>query len=1025
MTTKLLHITSENRYWRKQVFPVFVFLTFVFLSSSLYAQTVSGTVMAYDNTPLIGAAVMEEGTTNGTVTDINGNFSLNLTSTPAVLRVSYVGYAPKVLQFDGTQNNFSVQLEEGTELDEVVVTALGISREKKGLTYSVEEVNADELTRVKDANLVNTLQGKTAGLLIYNRGGGVGSSVKVSLRGNKSTTNNEPLYVIDGIPMLNSTTTGQQINVFGGGVDGGDGISNINPEDIESISLLKGASAAALYGSQAANGVILITTKKGKAGKPAINFSSSYITETATEIPDLQYKYGQTAPGAEFSWGPEVNASDHVTDFFQTGYNWVNSIGISGGTENAQSYFSYANSNARGILPTNRLDRHNFSFNQGAQFFDKRLRVNGMLNFTTQNVKNRPAGGLYFNPLTGLYFFPRGLDFETYRNEFEVYNEARNFNVQNWVADRDIQQNPYWILNRNLNENDRKRFISTLSLGYDLTDWLNVSFRGNLDKAIDQYDQKIYATTQGTLSDFNGRYILNNIDDQQTYGDVIFGINEDLSSSLNLSLNLGASHTRQNTYAIVADSKNGDLSFANKFGLQYMKNPIAGNLRETLTRLKRNSVFASAQFGYNDYLYFDVTARNDWSSSLPDQSYFYPSFGLSVVLSEMMETGGFDYIKARLSYAIVGNDVPAYLANAKESRGNIINGQLSLSTIGPIPGTTLVPEKSNSFEVGLDLRTFNNRLGLDLTYYNVNTENQFINISAPAGSGFTRYLVNAGQIQNSGIEALLRYKIVEGDRVSWDANLAFTSNNNEVVSLHPEFDDEDGAFRITDEAVNSYAYVIKKGSSFGDIYGVTFARDDEGRIILDADGKPTKEDGLNFLGNPNPDFTLGFNNEFTFGRLSIGFLIDGRFGGEVMSVTEALLDEFGVSQRTAEGRDAGTIPINAVSESGTAVTSIDAMTYYTSVGGRQGISEAYMYDATNIRLREFSIGYKIPASVTDNLGFVNGATIALVGRNLFFISNEAPFDPDVTFSTGVGLQGIDVFSLPSTRSFGVTLSLDF
>ena len=1025
MTTKLLHFMSGNKCWRVLLTPLLMFLTIVFLSSSLDAQTVTGTVLAQDNTPIVGASVVEDGTTNGTVTDFNGVFTLTLTSTPADLTVTYVGYAPAKAHYDGSQPTFHFQLLEGAELGEVVVTALGISREKRGLSYSVEEVKAAELITVKDANFINSIAGKTAGVVVQHTGGGLGGSAKVTLRGNRSTTNNEPLYVIDGIPMLNNTSTGQQINVFGGGVDGGDGISNLNPEDIESLSLLKGASAAALYGSQAANGVILVTTKKGKAGKAAVSISSSYITEEVTGIPDLQYKYGQTTPGAEFSWGGPVDAPDHVEDFFQTGSNWVNTISISGGTENAQSYFSYSNSTADGVLPTNTLDRNTFNFNQGAQFFDKKLKLNGMLNYTNQNVKNRPAQGLYFNPLTGLYFFPRGLDFQEYTDNFEVYNQGRNLNVQNWVADRDIQQNPYWILNRNLNENDRDRFISTLSAGYQLTSWLDVTVRGNLDKAIDHYTQESYATTQATLADFNGRYVLNNIDDQQTYGDVIFGIGKELSSSMDLDVNVGASTTHNSTYTVLADSKNGDLSFANQFGLQYMKNPIAGNLREKLNRLKRNSVFASAQLGLNNNLYFDVTARNDWSSSLPDQSYFYPSFGVSAILSDMFDMNAFDYLKARLSYAIVGNDVPAYLANDKEDRGDIVNGQLSLSTVGPIPGTALVPEISKSFEVGIDLRTFNNRLGLDLTYYNTHTQDQFINISAPAGSGFTRYLVNAGNIQNNGIEALLRYRIIDSDKVKWESSLTFTANSNKVISLHPEFDDEDAAFRITDEAVNSYAYVIKKGSSFGDIYGVTFARDDQGRIILDADGKPTKEDGLNFLGNPNPDFMLGWDNEFTVGRFTIGFLIDGRFGGEVMSTTEALLDEFGVSERTANDRDAGSTSINAVSENGTPVSSIDPQTYYTSVGGRQGITEAYMFDATNVRLREFSVGYRFPRAVMDDIGVIKGASIALVGRNLFFFSNEAPFDPDVTFSTGVGLQGIDVFSLPATRSLGFTLSLDF
>ncbi len=999
-------------------------LSLLLMTTALSAQkTVSGTITDSDGEGLIGVNILESGTSNGTITDFDGNYSLKVTD-GATLEFSYTGYASQSVTV-GDAATYDLVLAEGVALDEVVITALGISREKKGLTYAVDEVNAAELTTVKDANVMNTLSGKTPGVFINRGGSGVGSSAKVILRGNKSTTNNQPLYVVDGIPITNNNT-GTQSGVFGGGVDGGDGISNLNPEDIASLSVLKGASAAALYGSQAANGVILITTKKGSAGKPKITFSSSFITETATGIPDLQYKYGQTSEGAEFSWGDEVNAPDHVTDFFQTGTNFINSLSISGGTENMQSYFSYSNSNAKGVIPSNELNRHNFNFNQTAHFFKKRLKLNGSVNFINQEVANRPAGGLYFNPLTGLYFFPRGLDFNEYENNFEVFSSDRNFNVQNWVADRDIQQNPHWILNRNLNQNTRNRAIAALSAKYMLTDWLSIQARGNVDNAVDSYDQRVFATTQATLADNNGRYILRNTDDKQVYGDLILGVNRRFSDNITFDFNLGASHTNRTFYTVFADSKDGDLSFANKFGLQYLKNPTGGRLFEELSRIKRNAVFASAQLGINSTYYIDITGRNDWSSALPTESYFYPSFGLSAILTEMVDISGLDFAKLRASYAIVGNDVPAYTTNERDDRGEVVNGQLQLSGEGPIPGTVLEPEQSRSFEVGLDLRFLKQRLTLDLTYYTTNTINQFINISAPAGSGFERYLVNAGDIQNSGIEAAVGYQIVDKKDFQWTGFLNFTRNVNEVLEVHPEFDEnEDAVFFITDEAVNSYAMALKKGGSFGDIYGVTFERDDSGRILIDADGKPKKGD-FGFLGNPNPDFMLGFSNELSYKGLTLRFLIDGRFGGQVMSITEALLDEHGVSQRTADARDAGGVTIDGVSEvDGTAISTIDAATYYGAVGGRNGITENYIYDATNIRLRELSFAYQIPGSALENIGFIQSAKISLIGRNLFFFRNDAPFDPDVTFSTGVGLQGVDIFSLPATRNLGFNLTLGF
>ncbi len=995
------------------------------LSVAAFAQqrTVSGTVTSSDDQlPIPSVNISVKGTVRGTASDFDGNYSIAVNSDD-VLVFSFVGFITQEITV-GNRTNFDVVLQpDAALLGEVVVTALGISREKSSLTYAVDEVGSTDLTTVKQTNVVNSLSGRVAGLIVNRSGSGVGGSARVVIRGNKSTTNNQPLYVVDGVPIVN-TNGGTQGGVFGGGVDSGDGISNINPEDIESMSVLKGASAAALYGSQAANGVILITTKRGAAGAPKITVSSSYMNEKVKDIPDMQFKYGQTSPGAEFSWGGVVNAEDHVEDFFQSGNTFINSISVGGGNETQQSFFSYANTTADGVMPTNDLKRHNFSFNTKANFFNGRLKLNGNVSFINQEVNNRPAGGLYFNPLTGLYFFPRGQNFNDFADNYEVYDQGRNLMVQNWVADRDIQQNPYWILNRNTNQNTRNRVMSTISVGYELADWLSVQARGSVDKSLDHYTQHVYASTQATLSDSNGRYVLRDSDDQQTYGDLIFTINKDFSRSINFSANVGMSHTKRLISTTFVDSKDGNLSFANQFGIQYLANPLGGIIREDLTRVKRNAVFASANLGINSTYYFDVTARNDWSSTLPNESYFYPSFGFSTVLSELISANWLDFAKARISYAIVGNDVPAYLANDKSERGDIQNGQLVLSQVGPIPGTSLVPEESRSFEIGLEMNAFDNRAHLDVTYYKTNTIDQFINISAPAGSGFQRYLVNAGDVQNSGIEALVSYDIVKKSSVTWNASLNFTKNTNEVKEVHPEFDENDGVFFITDESVNSYRMGLSKGGSFGDIYGVQFVRDGQGRIQLDADGRPQKGD-FGLLGNPQPDYMYGFDNVVTFKGFTVRALIEGRVGGQVMSMTEALLDEYGVSQRTADDRDAGGVTVDAVAADGTPVNSVDAELWYGAVGGRNGITENYVYDATNVRLREFSIGYDFPASTMSRISFLSSIRFSLIGRNLFFLKNDAPFDPDVTFSTGVGLQGIDVFSLPPTRSFGFNLTLGF
>jgi len=994
-----------------------------------------GSVMAQDNTlkgvvtgaddgqGIPGVNVVVEGTTSGTTTDVDGNYALALPDGAKSIVFTFVGYDSKTVAIDG-QSTINVALDPTlTALNEVVVTALGISRDKKSLAYSAQQVGNDELTSVKDPNVINSLSGKVAGLFINKSASGLGGSTRVILRGNKSTRNNQPLYVIDGIPVLNYSPD-QPGSVWGGsnangsiGRDGGDAVSNLNPDDIESISVLKGASAAALYGSQAANGAIMITTKKGKEGKANITFSSTFTFDKIANAPEMQFDYGQTAENSVDSWGAKgVNAPDHVSDFFQTGSTFINSLSFSTGTERAQTYVSYANTTSKGVMPTTKFDRHNFNIKETANFFDNKLQLTTNVNYVHEKGFNRPATGLYWNPLTGLYFFPRGLDFNNYKENFEVYNEDRNLMAQNWISDNDNQQNPYWILNRNENFDQKDRIFTNILLKYNITKDLNIMARGNMDKSFSVFDQRAYATTQGTLANANGRYIRSNTNGTQLYGDLLLNYNKYLTEDFNITVNAGTSIRDTRIGVEYFDSYGADLRYANIFSLQNINQVDASfNIYQSLSRRQLQSVYANAQVGYKSMLYLDVTGRNDWSSTLPDKSYFYPSVGLSAIISEMVKPDWLDFGKVRLSYAMVGNDVDPYVTNIRNSINSVTG--LVAPSVGLLNSVELKPEISKSSELGFDLRFLQSRLNLDLSFYKTSTENQFIQIGAPLGSGYSYYLVNAGIIDNQGIEAMLEVIPVQNDNFEYAASFNFTKNTNTVQKLHEDL--PNGEYYLTAPGVNNYAMMLREGGSFGDIYGKKFRRASNGNIIVSEDGTPlAAEGGLDYVGNPNPDFMLGFNNNFKYKNFNFRFLIDGRFGGQVMSITQAMNDELGVSKATADARDNGGVEMAAEYEDGTPfVGKLDADKFYKAVGGRAGITEYYTYDATNIRLREMSFGYFVPLKSK----MFKDMKVSLVARNLFFFKNNAPFDPDISMSTGTALQGVDTFSLPSTRSFGFNL----
>ncbi|SHN34933.1 SusC/RagA family TonB-linked outer membrane protein [Mucilaginibacter sp. OK098] len=1005
--------------------------------SATHAQApVKGVVKDATGETLVGVSVSVKGTSTGTQTDVNGAFTLN--ANPGdVLVFTYIGYLKKEVTV-GTDVNLIVTMQsDSKQLNEVVVTALGVKRSEKSLTYSTQSVAGSELTDVKSDNLMNAVNGKVAGVTITPSASGVGGSVKVLLRGNRSATgNNQPLYVIDGVPISNSSNANMQPNgTYGGTPDGGDGISNMNPEDIESLTVLKGASAAALYGSQAANGVIVITTKKGKSGKTQINFSSSASIDKNAYLPQFQSHYGVTTPGNSTSFGSNISgAPDNLPLFFQTGNNFTNAISLTGGNEIAQTYFSYANTDARGVEPGNKLSRNNINFHETAKF--GKLSVDGNANYITQQINNSPTIGFYTNPLTGLYLFPRGESILPYKTNYEGPNGANGVPTQNWPYQEDLQQNPWWIINRNINFSKRNRVLMNASVKYDFTKWLNIQARGSIDRIDDTYDQRYYAGTLAPLAagNNNGSYSGSDQVLNQKYGDVIVNFTLPGKSDFKLDGLIGSSINDNFTSGINWGNGPGGygLITPNLFTIQNIQvsNKAQGiNSANSVNTLANNhnqiqAIFANANLSYKNWVYLTLTGRNDWSSNLaftPTDHYFYPSAGLSFILNQMTELPQvISYAKIRGSYAQVGNTVQQYASNPVNNAADPNNAPSSngvtLSNRPPYPA--LKPEKTKSLELGADLRFLNDKLSFSFTYYKSNTYNQSIPVTPPAPSGYGAGYVNAGNIQNQGIEFTLGYNLVTSSDFNWNTTINGSRNINKIIDL----DSKDGinTFQLTNS--NSYQSFLAKGGSFGDIWGQTLQRDAQGRVMITAQGLPLLSAGFSKIANPAPKFQLGWNNSFNYKNVSLNLLVDGKFGGQVVSVMQSILDAYGVSKAYGDARDAGGVKINGVDPTGNNVTTIDAQKWYTSIGGRNAALGQYVYSATVVRLREVALGYNYKLSKT---AAIKSIKLSLTGRNLIYFYKKAPYDPEVTSSTANGLGGVDVFNQPATRNYGLNLNVIF
>ena len=978
-----------------------------------------------DNTGelLVGVSVSIKGTTTGTQTDVNGAFTLN--ANPGdVLVFTYIGYAKQEVTV-GNDVLITVTLQnDSKQLQEVVVTALGISRESKTLSYGVQTIKGNQVTDVPDASLVNSLSGKIAGAQITKSSSGVGGSTKVVLRGNKSINgDNNALYVIDGIPMPRNLS-GQLSSVFGG-MDRGDGIENLNPDDVESISILPGSASAALYGSQGSNGVVLITTKKGKAGQTQVNFSSNTTFEKPFEIPKLQNTYGETTEEAGApvtnspqSWGAKLSGPDafNPKSFFNTGKTYINSLSVQTGTEKNQSYFSFESTNSTGIIPNNKLDKYNFTARNTSKFFNDKLSLDVSANYVSQTVNNRPNQAFYFNPLVSLYLFPRGVDFNQYKNNYAVYDPTRVLFAQNWpYAISDIAtQNPYWIVNRNNSQDRLSRLLGTVALKYTITNWLNIAGRLKVDKTTDVFEAQNFATSSNVLVGSKGGYTYNPNGITQTYADVIANVNKKFSD-FSLTANVGASLQNSQTQG---SNISGNLkNIANVFAISNIDYDRVLPTQYA-DRQQIQSVFGTATLGYKEKFFLDVTARNDWDSSLAftnKDNYFYPSVGLNAVLTSIFKMPEFvSFAKIRANLTNVGNGAGA-IQYATNPSYPVSNG--AVNSIGSAPFKTLLPEKTRSYEIGTDWRFFNDKLNLTLNLYKSFTKNQIYPISVSPTTGFSTYYFNGGDLENKGLELTLAYNAKFGD-LTWKPSVNFSLNRNKVLDVLEYTDPATGKFTSLDYVNLSgdvFNLRVQKGGAYGDIYALAAEKDAAGHYVVDANGVPVKSSTYSKIGNVNPNFLLGFQNEFNYKHFRLSFLLDGHFGGQVVSLTNAVLDQYGVSAASGAARDAGGVTVNG--------TKVDAKTYYQTIGGRSPITDLYTYSATNIRLRELVFGYTLPGSYLGNK--IKNVGISVVGRNLWMIKNNAPFDPDATLSQANGFQGLDIFNLPTIRSVGFKISAQF
>ncbi|WP_278697991.1 SusC/RagA family TonB-linked outer membrane protein [Leyella stercorea] len=1087
-------------------------------------SVVQGTVKDGTGEPLIGVSVVVKGATGlGVVTDIDGNYKINVKDKNAVLVFSYIGYTPQEVKIGGRSSVDVTMKDESSVLKEVVVTAMGIKRKESSLTYSTQQVKASDLNRVQDPNVANSLEGKVSGVTITPSAGGAGGASKIILRGNKSILGSStPLIVVDGVPMNNSQRgqVGSGANMLTTGVsEGGDALSMINPDDIESINVLKGANAAALYGSEAANGVLMITTKKGREGKVGVNFSSNVTFDTPLTTPKIQNIYGaaideKAGTLALTSWGDKLSARNNdqllintpmygehfdgtkfennevhlrnragndLNDFFKTGVTTNNSIALSGGTDKMSSYFSYGNSHSNGMIENNSYNRHTFSFRQNFKLYD-RATIDVSMNYIQTKTKNRPGGGITMNPIFHMYMMPRNIDINYYRNNYRVdnaqwytglqtyfkknsdyfaqdkndpdkYNPVSAYDkvtekaliegqpMQNWAYSAQGQNNPYWLMNQNSSIAKEDRFFGNVTGTLDIYDGLSFQARLGMDFSKYESESKRYATTwlPASMETF-GRYWWSFSKTTDLYTDFMLTYNKSFGD-WDVSATAGyVGHIRK-SYGKGTDV-NATYYFGDREHISSIANYFStaaggpGATSPSQSSDWNKGAVVTGQIGWKEMVYFDGSYRRDWYRAFRQfkdrgtpEDYGYFGFGANAIVSNIVKMPEwFNYLKYRASYSEVGNSIPGTVFAAGST--NYQTGAFSASQWATFKDPR--PEKTASFETGFEALFLKNRLSLDVTYYNSTMSNLYLVGTNASGKQIP---MNSAKIRNQGIEATIGYDFKFG-QLRWKTSYNLSFNDNKI--LRTAYDEKTGKENVIATYVGGVQVLYKEGGSMGDMYVTDLKRDANGYYFVSDDGELSMETESEktygkFVGNQNAKWQMGWSNTFTWKDLSLSFLINGRIGGKVLSMTESYLDGYGLSQRTADARlyaeknkiyadpcYGNNILGIALNDGSGRVVPIDA--YYNSVGGvtPQDI-ERYLYSGTNFRLRELSLGY----TFRNLFGQNKNLSLSFIARNLFFIYKDAPVDPDVSLSTGTGLGAFEVFNMPSSRSFGFSLNVNF
>lgn len=1087
-------------------------------------SVVQGTVKDGTGEPLIGVSVVVKGATGlGVVTDIDGNYKINVKDKNAVLVFSYIGYTPQEVKIGGRASVDVTMKDESSVLKEVVVTAMGIKRKESSLTYSTQQVKASDLNRVQDPNVANSLEGKVSGVTITPSAGGAGGASKIILRGNKSILGSStPLIVVDGVPMNNSQRgqVGSGANMLTTGVsEGGDALSMINPDDIESINVLKGANAAALYGSEAANGVLMITTKKGREGKVGVNFSSNVTFDTPLTTPKIQNIYGaaideKAGTLALTSWGDKLSArnndqllintpmygehfdgtkfennevhlrnraSNDLNDFFKTGVTTNNSIALSGGTDKMSSYFSYGNSHSNGMIENNSYNRHTFSFRQNFKLYD-RATIDVSMNYIQTKTKNRPGGGITMNPIFHMYMMPRNIDINYYRNNYRVdnaqwytglqtyfkknsdyfaqdkkdpekYNPVSAYDkvtekaliegqpMQNWAYSAQGQNNPYWLMNQNSSVAKEDRFFGNVTGTLDIYDGLSFQARLGMDFSKYESESKRYATTwlPASMETF-GRYWWSFSKTTDLYTDFMLNYNKTFGD-WDVSATAGyVGHIRK-SYGKGTDV-NATYYFGDREHISSIANYFStaaggpGATSPSQSSDWNKGAVVTGQIGWKEMVYFDGSYRRDWYRAFRQfkdrgtpEDYGYFGFGANAIVSNIVKMPEwFNYLKYRASYSEVGNSIPGTVFAAGST--NYQTGAFSASQWATFKDPR--PEKTASFETGFEALFLKNRLSLDVTYYNSTMSNLYLVGTNASGKSIP---MNSAKIRNQGIEATVGYDFKFG-QLRWKTSYNLSFNDNKI--LRTAYDEKTGKENVIATYVGGVQVLYKEGGSMGDMYVTDLKRDANGYYFVSDDGELSMETESEktygkFVGNQNAKWQMGWSNTFTWKDLTLSFLINGRIGGKVLSMTESYLDGYGLSQRTADARQyaeknkiyadpcyGNNILGIALNDGSGRVVPIES--YYNSVGGvtPQDI-ERYLYSGTNFRLRELSLGY----TFRNLFGQNKNLSLSFIARNLFFIYKDAPVDPDVSLSTGTGLGAFEVFNMPSSRSFGFSLNVNF